>query len=85
MRPGRLTPENPSGRWAKSGRRTCFNEAGAINPGKPRISLYHFFNILFASMRPGRLTPENRWERECRGSRTLCFNEAGAINPGKPS
>ena len=40
MRPGRLTPENLEGkagtlRWCAG-----FNEAGAINPGKPTYSMH---------------------------------------------
>ena len=38
MRPGRLTPENLNQRRFDQRRRPRFNEAGAINPGKPRSS-----------------------------------------------
>ena len=36
MRPGRLTPENGPGLSGLSSPSPGFNEAGAINPGKPR-------------------------------------------------
>ena len=39
----------------------CFNEAGAINPGKPGPSFFAALPFNLASMRPGRLTPENRF------------------------
>ena len=35
MRPGRLTPENLGIPRPKGGENPRFNEAGAINPGKP--------------------------------------------------
>ena len=37
MRPGRLTPENLSTAQPSSIKATSFNEAGAINPGKPKF------------------------------------------------
>ena len=61
-----------------------FNEAGAINPGKP-IRKDEFKEYMHSpSMRPGRLTPENLLQRGIRIHRHMPFNEAGAINPGKP-
>ena len=64
-------------------RRFGFNEAGAINPGKPKRRQLTPPACLRASMRPGRLTPEN-WIKAVSGSMpALSFNEAGAINPGK--
>ena len=36
MRPGRLTPENRQQEHYRSLSIASFNEAGAINPGKPR-------------------------------------------------
>ena len=36
MRPGRLTPENRVGIASRYRGIDGFNEAGAINPGKPR-------------------------------------------------
>ena len=62
---------------------SCFNEAGAINAGKPQRGLEACSFQILASMRPAQLTPENT---------TICgwatiiavgFNEAGAINAGK--
>ena len=84
MRPGRLTPENH--RMAPSLRPVSlrFNEAGAINPGKPSKPMDVPTNELLASMRPGRLTPENLNFLEGRREYRERFNEAGAINPGKP-
>ena len=35
MRPGRLTPENLGRPPVERRNHACFNEAGAINPGKP--------------------------------------------------
>ena len=35
MRPGRLTPENRAVQIRRMCARSGFNEAGAINPGKP--------------------------------------------------
>ena len=35
MRPGQLTPENLGYKQRWLGLHFCFNEAGAINPGKP--------------------------------------------------
>ena len=37
MRPGRLTPENPIGERPSFALQAPFNEAGAINPGKPAL------------------------------------------------
>ena len=34
MRPGQLTPENPIWPIRLREEKRCFNEAGAINPGK---------------------------------------------------
>ena len=73
---------------ARKTSRSCFNEAGAINPGKPaqRTSLYMPNGNAIASMRPGQLTPENLQafeELPTTAAQTLGFNEAGAINPGK--
>ena len=64
MRPGQLTPENcvklesPGPRPIR--RAASFNEAGAINPGKPIPAAgYAGRPLENASMRPGQLTPEN--------------------------
>ena len=47
MRPGRLTPENRRG-WQQNGAHCRgFNEAGAINPGKPNQA-----DTTIARMRP---------------------------------
>ena len=62
-----------------------FNEAGAINPGKPLGPLGLSIIVDIASMRPGRLTPENPHSRRASPAGVERFNEAGAINPGKPS
>ena len=84
MRPGQLTPENGTWRGESNAFDASFNEAGAINPGKPVGSWQFSTTDQGASMRPGQLTPENppciRRDR----SSTSRFNEAGAINPGKP-
>ena len=61
-----------------------FNEAGAINPGKPPGRAEDQREDEGASMRPGRLTPENASESGIEALRSAGFNEAGAINPGKP-
>ena len=58
MRPGQLTPENRALPIINACRCPCFNEAGAINPGKPP-SVPRQHNEVVASMRPGQLTPEN--------------------------
>ena len=58
MRPGRLTPENDGIAAYDSAPITSFNEAGAINPGKPSLGGRSRPDSP-ASMRPGRLTPEN--------------------------
>ena len=39
MRPGRLTPENLSAGILLACGCRCFNEAGAINPGKPECAV----------------------------------------------
>ena len=59
MRPGQLTPENSVGRSRIAIRIPDFNEAGAINPGKPIKRLQSSIGALLTSMRPGQLTPEN--------------------------
>ena len=85
MRPGRLTPENAELDAVANTGQTGFNEAGAINPGKPRMPLLYRTFDLVASMRPGRLTPENPYRAGFMARTKTGFNEAGAINPGKPS
>ena len=85
MRPGRLTPENRDKSDAQRIIAESFNEAGAINPGKPVKKWVGRAGTVAASMRPGRLTPENRAPRRSRRPPCAGFNEAGAINPGKPS
>ena len=83
MRPGQLTPENSPAPFSRAARRGRFNEAGAINPGKPRTGSAQLLGPRMASMRPGQLTPENpNSDRQPTVTRR-CFNEAGAINPGK--
>ena len=59
MRPGQLTPENNEFDRRLYGTINGFNEAGAINPGKPRGGQHGVHRLRFASMRPGQLTPEN--------------------------
>ena len=59
MRPGQLTPENFMSAWITAPARRCFNEAGAINPGKPNAGCAATDRAKPASMRPGQLTPEN--------------------------
>ena len=59
MRPGRLTPENHAETVDAALAYLGFNEAGAINPGKPRDEIDELVLTERASMRPGRLTPEN--------------------------
>ena len=61
-----------------------FNEAGAINPGKPPRLVKDAVDTHAASMRPGRLTPENLEGILNEFRDWHSFNEAGAINPGKP-
>ena len=60
-----------------------FNEAGAINPGKPERLAGEARRQNVASMRPGQLTPENGPGSSGFLCRFGSFNEAGAINPGK--
>ena len=84
MRPAQLTPENPGRRRRGGSRPRCFNEAGAINAGKPaagspgawrRSSGFNEAGAINAGKRDaGR---ENHYGPEG-------FNEAGAINAGKP-
>ena len=85
MRPGQLTPENKPLPQSKPSRRTSFNEAGAINPGKHRHGDVADQGPHRASMRPGQLTPENVAVAAAFAMlvHRTCFNEAGAINPGK--
>ena len=59
MRPGQLTPENEPSDSRDGQRHLRFNEAGAINPGKPRTAFDSASASDSASMRPGQLTPEN--------------------------
>ena len=59
MRPGQLTPENMWPTISASTDLSCFNEAGAINPGKPFDGPVVPMGRVGASMRPGQLTPEN--------------------------
>ena len=84
MRPAQLTPENSRNSWRNRRRSMRFNEAGAINAGKPREVQDRLAVALMASMRPAQLTPENPpWTRRTLGRRSRGFNEAGAINAGK--
>ena len=86
MRPGRLTPENRTGGRNRAIRISRFNEAGAINPGKPsknrplRNRNRKCFNEAGA-INPGKPT----WKKSLSITLILGFNEAGAINPGKPN
>ena len=59
MRPAQLTPENPGA--SRKCPRYCpgFNEAGAINAGKPLPLAPLRVDVQPASMRPAQLTPEN--------------------------
>ena len=84
MRPGRLTPENLVNFSFFAFFFKSFNEAGAINPGKPPPSVSSNSTAISASMRPGRLTPENPITIRAVLKNAARFNEAGAINPGKP-
>ena len=60
MRPGQLTPENNELTDARLFNAAGFNEAGAINPGKPWHLYWGNAKTNMASMRPGQLTPENQ-------------------------
>ena len=83
MRPGQLTPENIEDMALIRRYHRCFNEAGAINPGKPgaprrgRIPCRRFNEA--GAINPGKPNPPSP-----RSARMRSFNEAGAINPGKP-
>ena len=61
MRPGRLTPENGARINLITFRAKCFNEAGAINPGKLAISSWLFLNCCrfneAGAINPGKLPP----------------------------
>ena len=72
MRPGQLTPENVAYFFTIDFIRfPCFNEAGAINPGKPGATATWMFMAFAASMRPGQLTPENNVDTiQCRHTLT---------------
>ena len=83
MRPGRLTPENQGHVRPEKSVLLSFNEAGAINPGKPsRASDFRWRKDRFneaGAINPGKPNSLTSNISCCWG-----FNEAGAINPGKP-
>ena len=84
MRPGQLTPENLAQPWRRYQAHSRFNEAGAINPGKPtrtkvKVISSNGFNEAGA-INPGKPVHRTGGFRSGDG-----FNEAGAINPGKRS
>ena len=83
MRSAQLTPENCSLRARSSCFVRCFNEAGAINAGKPFTPPRVWIPYARASMRPAQLTPENLARVNTQSSGRESFNEAGAINAGK--
>ena len=83
MRPGQLTPENVKNSPRPNSARDGFNEAGAINPGKPRvISISVPFSASFNEA--GAINPGKPGTAAGGGLLVWGFNEAGAINPGKP-
>ena len=59
MRPAQLTPENVHGAERCPLLRRHFNEAGAINAGKPADRGIEAAEADATSMRPAQLTPEN--------------------------
>ena len=82
MRPGQLTPENPPRSRSGWPDRDCFNEAGAINPGKRfrhrgRDRSGSRFN------EAGAINPGKQAMAALAVAPSPSFNEAGAINPGK--
>ena len=83
MRPAQLTPENVLQDRDDHRNEQGFNEAGAINAGKPPRWLSLTRTIGIASMRPAQLTPENAGMGGRIYGPYTGFNEAGAINAGK--
>ena len=82
MRPGQLTPENRRDPCVVGRDVRRFNEAGAINPGKPRTcKCLRTWCISFNEA--GAINPGKRPPRTPHGPPASGFNEAGAINPGK--
>ena len=79
MRPGQLTPENRAAQGFNSRGTLCFNEAGAINPGKPARAGSRPGARCPASMRPGQLTPENVIGRDRDGERV----RKASMRPGQ--
>ena len=65
MRPAQLTPENTRRGEAFRPRASYFNEAGAINAGKPLEEVSRKEKAPDTSMRPAQLTPENGSWRSC--------------------
>ena len=83
MRPGQLTPENARRPSLRCGKAARFNEAGAINPGKP-ANFSGALRFLESFNEAGAINPGKRPKEVIRVAQGLmAFNEAGAINPGK--
>ena len=83
MRPGRKGPGNRIGRCPAYSPKSCFNEAGAQRPRKPRRARARR-PVERASMRPGRKGPGNGLNSPNRGAGGRpSFNEAGAQRPRK--
>ena len=62
----------------------CFNEAGAINPGKLLLDESVFGSLSCASMRPGQLTPENRSDRDLAVHGIRASMRPGQLTPENP-
>ena len=85
MRPGRLTPENLLRSKGLRSYRPRFNEAGAINPGKPSPRPNSARPDAPGFNEAGAINPGKPASDTGPGPRSRSFNEAGAINPGKPA
>ena len=83
MRPAQLTPENRIRTKMGAEKLRRFNEAGAINAGKPSESSTSS-TIVGRFNEAGAINAGKRRPRPPRSTRRACFNEAGAINAGKP-
>ena len=62
----------------------CFNEAGAINPGKHSALKGMFPMVMKRFNEAGAINPGKQKLLETGKVDWKGFNEAGAINPGKP-
>ena len=86
MRPGRLTPEN----LARHNNRAislpiCFNEAGAINPGKPCSKAFILKSELKSFNEAGAINPgKPSRQTECRKRLLRASMRPGRLTPENP-